>query len=174
MNPVINVNVEFRPQQQNARTHTERGYGRLEHSVREDGWIGAITVANDGECFDGSLRLEAAFPALGDVEPIVIESDGTRPIVHIRTDIPSATTKQAKRLSLAANRIAEFSGWSPLVLEEWSVEGITDEYWLPDEPKPWEPSVDQSDDGGKESSGPPPALVTCPECGHQFESGNAQ
>ena len=31
-----------------------RGLSALEQSIQADGWIGAITVAADGETFDGS------------------------------------------------------------------------------------------------------------------------
>lgn len=50
--------TSFLPQKKNANRHTARGMGALEHSIRQDGWIGAITVARDGETFDGSARIE--------------------------------------------------------------------------------------------------------------------
>ncbi len=31
---------------------------QLEKSIQSDGWIGAITIAADGETFDGSARIE--------------------------------------------------------------------------------------------------------------------
>lgn len=45
---------EIRPQRRNANRHTERGMAALEQSIDQDGWIGAITVAADGETFGGS------------------------------------------------------------------------------------------------------------------------
>lgn len=95
----------LRPQARNANKHTPRGMGELEKSIAEDGWIGAITVAADGETFDGSARLETLGTA-GLDEPIVVETDGRRPVVVKRTDIQSADEERAKRLALAANKIA--------------------------------------------------------------------
>lgn len=98
--------TDIRPQEQNANAHTQRGLGMLEKSIQEDGWIGAITVAADGETFDGSARVEVGVPA-GFEDAIVIRSDGSKPIIHVREDIPSASDPRAKRLGVAANRIAQ-------------------------------------------------------------------
>lgn len=106
----------FRPQRQNANRHTARGHAALEQSIAQDGWIGAMTVAADGETFDGSDRLEVGVtqdhPA-----PIVVDSDGTRPVIVRRVDIPTAEDARAKRLGLAANRVAALNlDWAPDVL----------------------------------------------------------
>jgi hypothetical protein len=95
----------FKPQRRNANRHTQRGLGALETSIQKDGWIGAITVAADGETFDGSARIEVG-ASTGFDDVIVVESDGTKPIVHRRIDIPTADDPRAKRLGLAANRVA--------------------------------------------------------------------
>ena len=50
--------MQIRPQRKNANRHTQRGMQALERSLDQDGWIGAITVAADGETFDGSARVE--------------------------------------------------------------------------------------------------------------------
>lgn len=50
--------TKIRPQKKNANRHTQRGMGMLEGSIQQDGWIGAITTAADGETFDGSARVE--------------------------------------------------------------------------------------------------------------------
>ena len=119
------------PQRKNANRHTPRGMGMLEASIQQDGIIGAMTVAADGETFDGSARGEV-LPAVGfdlnDVSQVVkaepgraliIESDGSSPLVHRRTDIPSADDPRARRLGVAANRIAQVNlSWEPDVLAE--------------------------------------------------------
>lgn len=97
---------DFRPQAVNVNRHTERGLAMLEKSVQQDGWIGAITVAADGETFDGSARLETLSSVMPSTEPIIVETDGTQPIIVVRTDIPSADDPRAKRLGVAANSIA--------------------------------------------------------------------
>ena len=119
------------PQRKNANRHTPRGMGMPEASIQQDGIIGAMTVAADGETFDGSARGEV-LPAVGfdlnDVSQVVkaepgraliIESDGSSPLVHRRTDIPSADDPRARRLGVAANRIAQVNlSWEPDVLAE--------------------------------------------------------
>jgi len=89
----------------------------LETSIAIDGWIGAITVAADGETFDGSARVEKTVENGMLDEAIVVDSDGTRPIVVRRTDIPTATDERAVRLGLAANRIGQINlEWEPDIL----------------------------------------------------------
>jgi DNA modification methylase len=101
--------------------------GRLEESIRTDGYLTPMTAAADGEVFDGSARLETVADVLAEAEPIVVESDGTRPIVHIRTDIPTADDPRARRLALAANRVAELNlEWDAEVLAELADEGATE------------------------------------------------
>lgn len=111
---------DFSPQKNNANKHTARGLGMLDNSIAKGGWIGAITVANDNETFDGSARLETAYERFGeDVEPIIVDADGTRPIIVRRIDIPNADDPKAKKLAIAANRIASVDlDWDADVLAE--------------------------------------------------------
>jgi len=124
---------DYQPQAKNANKHTPRGLGALGRSIEQDGWIGAITVAADGETFDGSARIETGV-AKGFEDAIVIESDGTRPIVHIRTDIPTADDPKAKRLGVAANRVASIDlEWDTDVLSDLRDEGLLDGLFFDDE-----------------------------------------
>jgi DNA modification methylase len=128
--------TRIKPQAKNANRHTQRGMQALETSLATDGWIGAITVAADGETFDGSARVEkTAENGMLDAA-LVIDSDGTRPIVVRRTDIPSATDPRAVRLGIAANRVASLNlEWEPDVLQGIVDSGIdlgalfTDQEW---------------------------------------------
>lgn len=109
--------TNIRPQAKNANRHTQRGMQALEQSIAADGWIGAITVAADGETFDGSARVEKTAENGMLDDPIVIDSDGTRPIVVRRVDIPNAQDERAVRLGIAANRVAELNlEWEPDIL----------------------------------------------------------
>ncbi len=108
----------------------------LETSIATDGWIGAITVAADGETFDGSARVEKTAENGMLDGAIVVDSDGTRPIVVRRTDIPTATDERAVRLGIAANRVAELNlEWEPDVLAGIADAGVdlgslfTDQEW---------------------------------------------
>ena len=98
---------QFRTQRLNANKHTPRGLGMLSESIGKDGWIGAVTVAADNETFDGSARLEVLADAMPSAEPIVVETDGTRPVIVRRTDIPNTDDARAKRLGIGANRIQQ-------------------------------------------------------------------
>lgn len=122
---------EIRPQSKNANKHTERGLGMLEKSIQRDGWIGAITVAADGETFDGSARVEVGVSA-GFEDAIVVESDGTKPIIVKRQDIPNAGDPRAKRLGIAANRVAQADlEWDAGILAELSQEIDLSDLWNP-------------------------------------------
>lgn len=125
--------TSYKPQSRNANKHTQRGMGLLEQSIQADGWTGAITVAADGETFDGSARLEVA-AATGFENAIVVESDGTRPIIHRRTDIPTADDERAKRLGVAANRVASLNlDWDAGVLAELAAETDLSQLFQDDE-----------------------------------------
>ena len=96
--------TDFKPQRKNSNKHTPRGLSALEQSIQADGWIGAITVAADGETFDDSARIEVG-AATGFEDAIVVESDGSKPVVVKRVDIATADDPRAKRLGYAANRV---------------------------------------------------------------------
>ena len=73
---------DFQTQKRNLNKHRPRAMGMLDNIISKEGWIGAITVANDGETFAGSARLETAQERFGDEsEPIVFDIDGTRPVI---------------------------------------------------------------------------------------------
>jgi site-specific DNA-methyltransferase (adenine-specific) len=105
--------------------------GGLDRSIGERGWIGAITVAEDGETFDGSARLETGAAkgwdfAADDIpvvkaepgKPLIIDSDGSSPLIHRRRDLPSADDPRAKLLAIEANKIAADNlSWDADVLD---------------------------------------------------------
>ena len=113
---------KFKPQRVNANKHNPRGMKALDDSILQDGWIGAITTAADGETFDGSARLETLQQGEG-ADPIVVEIDGTRPVILKRLDIANADDPKAQRLAIAANRVAELNlDWDADILAELSQE----------------------------------------------------
>jgi hypothetical protein len=114
---------KFIPQRKNANKHTLHGTRLLEKSITTDGFIDAQTAAADGEMISGTARLELSAEKFADVEPIIVESDGTRPVIVVRTDIPNLNDPRAKRLSIAANQIAH-TDWNPDgdLLKEWGAE----------------------------------------------------
>ncbi len=99
---------DFRQQAMNANKHTERGMKALEASMNEVGYTAPMIAAADGEIIAGSARHETAANVFGaDVEPMIVESDGKRPIVVVRTDIKNAETREAKRIGLLDNRVQQ-------------------------------------------------------------------
>jgi len=97
---------KFRPQRRNSNKHTQRGSGMLEASMRQYGYVAPMTAAADGEIIDGSARIETSATVFGD-DVLVVHHDGTKPVIMVRDDIPSADTPEARAISVAANRIAQ-------------------------------------------------------------------
>ena len=101
---------DFQTQRRNINRHKPRGMGMLDNVIAKEGWIGAITTAANNEAFAGSARLETAQNRFGeDLEPIVFDIDGTRPVVLRRIDIPTADDPRAIRLGIGDNRISELN-----------------------------------------------------------------
>ena len=74
--------------------------------MRKYGYVTPMTAAADGEIIDGSARAETGATVFGD-DVIVVHHDGTKPVIMVRDDIPSADTPEAREISIAANRIAQ-------------------------------------------------------------------
>lgn len=164
---------DFKPQRKNANKHTARGLGMLDKSMGEGGFIGAMTSAADGEIFDGSARLETAYERFGeDVEPIIVDADGTRPIIVRRIDIPSADDPRAKKLAIAANRIASVDlDWDADILASIADEVDISDMFFEDELAAIVEKIELSDNDGKDQLNlpmPKEANCTCPSCGYEF------
>ena len=166
----------FRPQSVNANKHSQRGVGMLDASIQGVGWLGAVTTSRDNEVFDGSLRLERIAELFPNVNPIVIDSDGTRPIIVRRTDIESADSDIARKASVLANRVAEVSlTWDTEVLEQWDAEGSieVDAMWFPEEVQGWDTGPESFDDNPESSAQEIDVDAfefdcKCPKCGFEF------
>ena len=157
--------TDIRPQRVNLNDHTPRGLADLERSLQKDGWIGAISVAANNETFDGSARIEVGANC-GFDDAIIIDSDGTKPIIVRRTDIPHADDERARRLGIAANRIAELNlHWNAEALLAESRE-LTKDFFSDAELEALAnlanvPIPEDEDGGGS-------AEVECPNCHERF------
>ena len=101
---------DFKTQKKNINKHKPRGMAMLDNVIEKDGWQGGITVAANGETFAGSARLEVATNRFGeDAEPIMVHTNGDRPVIIVRDDIPDANHPKAIRLGIADNRISEIN-----------------------------------------------------------------
>jgi hypothetical protein len=111
----------------NFNKHTEEGMQLLKHSVKEVGVIESITVDSDGKIITGNAREETFSEVLGDVEPIVVETDGTQPVVIKRMDIQSGTEKFYKAAILAntvekKNINLDIEGIKSVVVDEYGID----------------------------------------------------
>lgn len=89
------------PDDKNNNKHTAYGMDLLEKSVNKVGIIESITVSNDDKIISGNARHEVIGKNFTK-EALVIETDGTQPIIIKRTDIES-DTKQFYEASILAN-----------------------------------------------------------------------
>jgi hypothetical protein len=109
----------------NPNKHNAYGLGLLEDAMQRQGYVAPMTAAASGEVLDGNARLEKAATVFAGVEPLIIEHDGTRPIVMVRTDIPDANHPRAKDIIVTANRIGEADlEWDVDVLKNLQAEGV--------------------------------------------------
>lgn len=93
------------PDDRNNNRHTAYGMELLEKSVNKVGIIESITVSNDDKIISGNARHEVIGKNF-DKEALVIETDGTQPIIIKRTDIES-DTKKFYEASILANTTAK-------------------------------------------------------------------
>lgn len=163
------------PQANNLNKHTQRGMGMLERSIDEVGWIGAGTMAANGEIFDGSARHEKGDSL--DANAIIVKTDGTQPVYVMRTDIPTADHERAVKAGLLANRVAEVNlDWDVPLLVESNEQGLldVDDYWFPEEQvellqpdqevaNGGDEGVDQADNPSQEHSKIPLAITLTPD-----------
>ena len=96
---------DFEKDERNFNRHNDEGMELIEKSMEKVGWFGAMTVSADDKIPDGNARHEIACRVFEDAEPIVVESDGKRPVIVRRTDIVSGT-KEFHELALLANTTA--------------------------------------------------------------------
>lgn len=97
---------DFTPDENNFNLHTQRGMGLLEKSIEKVGIIESVTVSADDKVISGNARQEVISQKFGDKDAIVIETDGTKPVVIKRTDIKS-NTKQFYEAALLANTVSK-------------------------------------------------------------------
>jgi len=127
--------AQFKPLKQNPNKHTQRGLRALDDSIRQDGYTEPMVAAADGTVLSGNARLERVVDVLGlDVEPIIVESDGTRPIIHVRTDISGEDTDMARRIAVRANRVGQIDlEWDIETLVGLTPDELLTSLWTPEE-----------------------------------------
>lgn len=115
----------------------------LDAAMGQDGYVAPMTATADGEIIDGSARHEVAGVRFGD-NAIVVPHDGTRPVIMVRTDIPSADDPRAKRIAVAANRIGQVDlDFDPAILAELSREIDLSPLWTTKELREVTATIDE-------------------------------
>lgn len=105
MSKIVDIS-SFKPDDKNFNKHTEYGMGLLEKSIEKVGIIEAVTVSADGKVISGNARQEVMSRKFEGKKPIVVETDGTTPIVIKRNDIQS-DTKEFHEAAILANSVAK-------------------------------------------------------------------
>lgn len=100
--------ILFRRDPNNLNAGTERGKGVIKKSIEENGWGRPTFAAADGTIIGGNHAMQVA-EELSLPEPIVVHSDGTRPIIHVRDDIPNSEDPKAKKLAILDNRASQLN-----------------------------------------------------------------
>lgn len=99
----------------NARRHSSRNLAAVTTAISEVGFMRSLVAANDGTLIAGNLTAEA-LADLGMDDVIVVRSDGTKPIVHIREDVDPGSELAIKG-GIYDNRASELAdGWNEDVL----------------------------------------------------------
>lgn len=98
--------TDYEPDENNFNSHTPYGMHLLEKSVEKVGVIESITVSSDDKVISGNARQEVMSTKFDGVPALIVETDGTRPVILKRTDIKSGT-KQFHEAALLANTVAK-------------------------------------------------------------------
>lgn len=124
--------AEFTQHQRNARKHNPRNVGTIEKSLQQNGFGRPMLASRERVMLAGNATSEA-LASIGLEDAIIVETDGTKPIIHIRTDL-SVDDEMAVRLALADNRAAELAEWDVDELNRMREEGFNfRDFWTDDE-----------------------------------------
>lgn len=97
---------QIKPDENNFNRHTDYGMELLGKSLDEVGVIESITISNDNKTISGNARRETMEKKFGDADPIIVETDGKRPVILKRTDINS-NTEEFHRAAILANTVSK-------------------------------------------------------------------
>lgn len=113
--PAVRVEVvdigTLKPDPRNANDHSEYGTHLVTQSIGARGVGRPGFAANDGTVLGGNLSSLEVPGALGMREAIIVHSDGTRPIIHMRDDL-DPNSDEARMLALEDN-VAGVKSYTP-------------------------------------------------------------
>lgn len=97
---------DFKPDDKNFNKHSKEGMDLLGKSVDKVGIIESITVSSDDKVISGNARRKVISKKYSEADAIIVETDGTKPVILKRTDIKSGT-KQFHEAAILANTVAK-------------------------------------------------------------------
>jgi hypothetical protein len=147
----------------NFNKHTTEGMDLLGKSIEKVGIIESVTVSSDDVVISGNARHEKISEKFSDKDAIIVETDGTHPVILKRTDISSGT-KKFHEAALLANTV---STKNMNLDTELIHEILVDEYKVDIEELgiAGMENFDLSEFFTKQSDGRKKTSVYCPHCG---------
>lgn len=102
---------DVKQDKRNANKGTAKGQKMIVRSIQEDGFGRSALLDKNNQIIAGNKTSEAAAEVFGvDVEPIIIETDGKRPVYVKRTDLDLSDPRgAARRLAYRDNLSSHFS-----------------------------------------------------------------
>lgn len=119
------LELSFRDDPRNANAGTERGHKMLERSVEEFGAARSMVVDADGYVVAGNKTREALIAA-GIKNAVVVETDGTTPVIVKRKDWSlDGENSKAREYAYADNRVGQIDlSWNGDVIAADMESGI--------------------------------------------------
>ena len=101
---------DLEPDERNANKGTARGQKMIVSSLQEDGFGRSGLLDKNNRIIAGNKTTEASAEVFGvDTEPIIVETDGTKPVYVKRTDLDLESDVAARRLAYRDNLTSHFS-----------------------------------------------------------------
>lgn len=104
---------DIHPDKRNANKGTARGQKQIIGSIQRNGFGRSGLLDKDGNIIAGNKTTEAAAEVFGvDVEPIIVETDGKRPVYVQRSDLDLSDpnpNNPARRMAYEDNLASKFS-----------------------------------------------------------------
>lgn len=130
-----NAIADLKQDDKNPNKGTERGDALIEKSIQRYGFGRSLIVDKNNKIIAGNKTQENLLQVGLVNDPIFVDTDGTRPIVHRRVDLDLDKDPRARELSIMDNRTSQVSlAWDVEVLHQLKEDGINlREFWTEDE-----------------------------------------
>jgi len=132
--PTVSI-AELKQDDKNPNKGTERGDQLIEKSLQKYGFGRSIIVDKHNKIIAGNKTQENLLQVGMVKNPIFIDTDGSRPIVHRRIDLDLDNDPRARELSIMDNRTSQVSlAWDAEVLAALKEDGLDlRQFWTEDE-----------------------------------------